>query len=49
MGTPSTVLQVALLALFVLPGITYQFLRERWRGPVPFTRDPKAVLRATTR
>jgi hypothetical protein len=26
---PSTVTQVSLLVLFVLPGITYQFLRER--------------------
>ncbi|WP_055570004.1 DUF6338 family protein [Streptomyces atriruber] len=32
---PSSVLQIALLVLFVLPGLTYQFLRERWRGPVP--------------
>jgi len=47
MGTPSTVLQVALLALFVLPGITYQFLRERWRGPVPGERDlSERVLRS---
>lgn len=40
-------LQVALLALFVLPGITYQFLRERWRGPVPGERDlSERVLRS---
>jgi Family of unknown function (DUF6338) len=44
---PSTVLQVALLVLLVLPGITYQFLRERWRGPVPGERDlSERVLRA---
>ncbi|WBB79549.1 DUF6338 family protein [Micromonospora sp. WMMD882] len=34
MQAPSTVMQVALLILLVLPGATYQFLRERWRGPV---------------
>ncbi|MEV0779945.1 DUF6338 family protein [Streptomyces sp. NPDC050433] len=44
---PSTVLQVALLVLVVLPGITYQFLRERWRGPVPREADlGQRVLRA---
>ncbi|MBQ0984962.1 hypothetical protein KBZ10_10615 [Streptomyces sp. F63] len=32
---PATVFQVAVLVLFVLPGVVYQFLRERWRGPVP--------------
>ncbi|MFD0024690.1 DUF6338 family protein [Streptomyces sp. NPDC058382] len=45
--SPSTVLQVALVVLFVLPGVTYQFLRERWRGPVPGERDlGERVLRA---
>jgi hypothetical protein len=44
---PSTVTQVALLILFVLPGITYQFLRERWRGPLAGERDlGERVLRA---
>lgn len=44
---PSTVLQLGLLALVVLPGITYQFLRERWRGPVPGERDlGERVLRS---
>ena len=44
---PSTVTQVALLVLFVLPGITYQFLRERWRGITPGERDlGERVLRA---
>lgn len=44
---PSTVVQVALLVLFVLPGVTYQFLRERWRGPTPGERDlSERVLRA---
>ncbi|HEV7977144.1 DUF6338 family protein [Amycolatopsis sp.] len=27
--TPSTALQLGMLVLLVLPGITYQFLRER--------------------
>lgn len=45
--TPSTVLQLGLLALVVLPGITYQFLRESWRGPVPGERDlGERVLRS---
>ncbi|WP_033290205.1 DUF6338 family protein [Amycolatopsis jejuensis] len=44
---PSTALQLGLLVLFVLPGITYQFLRERWRGPVPGERDlGERVLRS---
>lgn len=44
---PSTVLQLGMLALVVLPGITYQFLRERWRGPVPGERDlGERVLRS---
>jgi hypothetical protein len=46
---PSTVLQVVLAVLLVLPGVTYQFLRERWRGPVPGQRDlGERVLRAVT-
>jgi hypothetical protein len=41
------VTQVLLVVLVVLPGITYQFLRERWRGPVPGERDlGERVLRA---
>jgi hypothetical protein len=44
---PSTVVQLGMLALVVLPGITYQFLRERWRGPVPGERDlGERVLRS---
>lgn len=44
---PSTVLQIALMILFVLPGVTYQFLRERWRGSVPGQRElGERVLRA---
>ena len=47
--TPSTALQLGLLVLVVLPGITYQFLRERWRGPVPGERDlGERVLRSIT-
>lgn len=47
--TASTVEQVALLILFVLPGISYQFVRERLRGPVPGERDlSERVLRAIT-
>ncbi len=47
--TASTVQQVVLLVLFVLPGISYQFVRERLRGPVPGERDlSERVLRAIT-
>ncbi len=47
--TPSTLQQIILLVLFVLPGITYQFVRERMRGPVPGERDLAArVLRPLT-
>jgi hypothetical protein len=43
----STVQQVVLLILFVLPGVSYQFVRERLRGPVPGERDlSERVLRA---
>ncbi|MDT0268241.1 DUF6338 family protein [Streptomyces sp. DSM 44915] len=45
--SPSTVVQLALLALAVLPGAVYQFLRERFRGPVPGERElGERVLRA---
>nr|WP_203685420.1 DUF6338 family protein [Streptomyces sp. SID14515] len=44
---PATVVQLALLVLLVLPGVTYQFIRERRRGPVPGERDlGERVLRA---
>ena len=47
--TPSAVQQIVLLVLFVLPGISYQFVRERLRGPVPGERDlGERVLRAIT-
>jgi hypothetical protein len=49
MGQPSTVLQVVLLVLLVLPGIVYQFLRERRRGSVPGERNlAERTLRAIT-
>jgi Family of unknown function (DUF6338) len=47
--TPSAVQQVVLLTLFVLPGISYQFIRERLRGRVPGEKDlGERVLRAIT-
>ncbi|PRY38196.1 DUF6338 family protein [Umezawaea tangerina] len=47
MQAPSTVVQLVLLVLLVLPGVSYQFVRERLRGPVPWERDlGERVLRA---
>lgn len=47
--TPSTVQQIILLVLFVLPGIAYQFVREWTRGPVPGERDlAERIVRALT-
>ncbi|GAA3134909.1 DUF6338 family protein [Streptomyces rectiviolaceus] len=44
---PSTTFQLAVLILFVLPGAVYQFLRERWRGPIPQERTlSERILRA---
>ncbi|WP_030549259.1 DUF6338 family protein [Streptomyces albus] len=49
MQTPSSVQQFVLLVFLVLPGVTYQYLRERWRGPVPGERQlGERVLRAVT-
>ncbi|ALV34804.1 DUF6338 family protein [Streptomyces sp. CdTB01] len=46
-GAPSTVLQLALLVIVVLPGVTYQLLRERQKGPSPGERDlSERILRA---
>lgn len=46
---PSTVMQLVFTVLLVLPGVTYQFLRERWRGPAPGERElGQRVLRALT-
>ncbi|MEU8340886.1 DUF6338 family protein [Spirillospora sp. NPDC048832] len=40
-------IQAVLLVLFVVPGVTYQFLRERMRGPVAGERNlGERVLRA---
>jgi Family of unknown function (DUF6338) len=47
--TASTLQQVVLLVLFALPGISYQFVRERLHGPVPGEQDlSERVLRAVT-
>jgi hypothetical protein len=49
MDAPSTVLQIVLLILFVLPGISYQFVRERLRGAVAGERQlGERALRAVT-
>ncbi|TDV57945.1 DUF6338 family protein [Actinophytocola oryzae] len=49
MATPSAAQQIILLVLFVLPGITYQFVRQRARGPVPSEQVlAERVLRAIT-
>lgn len=46
---PSTVVQLILLVLVVLPGVTYQFVRERWRGLASGHEDlGHRVLRAVT-
>ncbi|MFB8216122.1 DUF6338 family protein [Streptomyces anulatus] len=46
---PTTVTQVVIVVLLVLPGVTYQFVRERARGPVPGHRDlGERILRAVT-
>lgn len=49
MEPPSTISQLLALVLLVLPGLTYQFLRERWRGPVAAEADlGERLLRAIT-
>jgi len=46
---PSTAEQLVFVVLLVLPGVTYQFLRERWRGPAPGEQDlGQRLLRAMT-
>ncbi|UJW30996.1 DUF6338 family protein [Saccharothrix sp. AJ9571] len=46
---PSTVTQLVFAVLLLLPGVVYQFTRERLRGPVPAERDlGHRVLRAVT-
>ncbi|MFF6871087.1 DUF6338 family protein [Streptomyces sp. NPDC012450] len=49
MGTPSTVAQLALIVVAVLPGVTYQFVRERLLGSLPGEQAiPERILRALT-
>ncbi|MEY9487746.1 DUF6338 family protein [Streptomyces calvus] len=49
MQPPSTTSQLLALVLLVLPGLTYQFLRERWRGPVAAEAQlGERMLRAIT-
>ncbi|MWA08614.1 DUF6338 family protein [Streptomyces sp. BA2] len=49
MQPPSTIGQLVALVLLLLPGLTYQFLRERWRGPVAGEAQlGERVLRAIT-
>ncbi|MFZ3494065.1 DUF6338 family protein [Streptomyces sp. 5.8] len=46
---PTTVVQVAVILLLVLPGVVYQFVHERAHGLVPGHRDlGERVLRAVT-
>ncbi|MET7787591.1 DUF6338 family protein [Streptomyces sp900116325] len=46
---PTTVTQVVIVLLLVLPGVTYQFVRERARGLTPGHRDlGERILRAVT-
>ncbi|WHX18569.1 DUF6338 family protein [Streptomyces malaysiensis subsp. malaysiensis] len=46
---PTTITQVAVVLLLVLPGVTYQFVRERARGLTPGHRDlGERILRAVT-
>ncbi|WP_327634547.1 DUF6338 family protein [Kribbella sp. NBC_00482] len=46
---PSTLLQLAIIVSFVLPGIVYQYVREIRLGPKPGERDiGERVLRALT-
>jgi hypothetical protein len=45
--TPDTVTQLAILVLFVLPGIVYQTVRARFAGEAPQNRDTtNKILRA---
>jgi hypothetical protein len=49
MQPPSTTSQLLALVLLALPGLTYQFLRERWRGPVAAEAQlGERMLRAVT-
>ncbi|RNG18519.1 DUF6338 family protein [Streptomyces botrytidirepellens] len=49
MPLPSTVPQLLLIVVALLPGITYQLVREHGRGPVPAeTETGHRILRALT-
>lgn len=46
-SAPSTVIQLALIVIAILPGVTYQLIRERQKGPSPGERDvAERILRA---
>lgn len=44
MSVPGTAAQLLVLVVFVLPGIVYQVLRSRLRGPTPHLLDGSARL-----
>ncbi|WP_181763959.1 DUF6338 family protein [Streptomyces albidus (ex Kaewkla and Franco 2022)] len=47
MSVPATITQVVIVLLLVLPGVMYQFVRERARGVTPGHRDlGERILRA---
>jgi len=46
---PTTIVQVVIVLLLVLPGVVYQFVRERTHGLVPAHKDlGERILRAVT-
>lgn len=46
---PTTVTQLTIVLLLILPGAIYQFVRERSRGPLPAHKDlGERILRALT-
>jgi hypothetical protein len=47
--TPSTVTQLVLLMLFVVPGVVYQAVRARLAGEAPQNRDALARISRRTR
>lgn len=46
MGVPATTGQLLILVTFVLPGVVYQVLRSRLRGPTPHEPETSRLLRA---
>ncbi|WP_149263452.1 DUF6338 family protein [Actinomadura sp. K4S16] len=47
MQPPTTVTQLTIVLLLILPGVAYQFVRERSRGPLPVHKDlGERILRA---